>query len=132
MTDQNFITVAGGRKIYYVEYGDKDGMPVFYFHGAPSSCYEGLLIGDEVFKQHQLRIIAPNRPGIGQSDPVKERGFSDWASDVASMADALGIQKFSVLGFSGGSGYVSACASAIPDRLHSAVIVSGGLADEFA
>src|SRR5437868_10148544 len=113
MSDQNFVTLAGGRKVYYKEYGDSNGLPVFYFHGAPSSCYEPLLLGNEVFQKLHLRIIATNRPGIGLSDSVKERSFTDWAHDVAAVADLLGIQRFSVLGFSGGSGYVSACAAVI-------------------
>jgi pimeloyl-ACP methyl ester carboxylesterase len=37
----------------------------------------------------------------------------------------LGLDKFAVMGVSGGGGYVSACARLIPDRLSAAVIVSG-------
>ena len=99
---------------------------MFYFHGAPSSCLEPLLIGNEVFIEYGLRIIAPNRPGIGQSDFQKRRKFNDWPDDVLSLADHLKLEKFSVLGNSGGGGYVTACAARIPERLLSAVIVSGG------
>jgi pimeloyl-ACP methyl ester carboxylesterase len=126
MNGYEYINLPDGRKISYTEFGKKNGRPVFYFHGAPSSCYEALLIGNEAFEKYDLRIIAPNRPGIGESGFLPDRGFSQWVDDVVYMADALGIDKFSVLGFSGGSAYVSACAAKIPDRLMAAVIVSGG------
>ncbi|MBC8064251.1 MAG: alpha/beta hydrolase [Chlorobia bacterium] len=53
-------------------------------------------------------------------------GFTDWVADVVCLADYLGLPKFSILGNSGGGGYVAVCAASIPERLLSAVIVSGG------
>lgn len=121
-----YITLADGRRLSYMEFGKGDGMPVFYFHGAPSSCLEPLLVGEEVFCRHGLRIIAPNRPGIGHSDFQVSRKFMDWPSDVISLADHLKLENFSLLGNSGGGPYVAACAARIPERLLSAVVVSGG------
>lgn len=63
--------------------------------------------------------------GVGQSDFQPNRGFSDWVNDLVLLADALNLDKFSVLGISGGCGYVAACAAKIPERLNAAVIVSG-------
>ena len=31
------VTLKGGRKLGYAEYGAPEGRPVFYFHGFPSS-----------------------------------------------------------------------------------------------
>ena len=126
MTNFQFITLSDGRRLNYLEFGKANGHPVFYFHGAPSSCLEPLLIGNEVFIEYGLRIIAPNRPGIGQSDFQINRKFKDWPEDVLSLADHLKLDKFSVFGNSGGGGYVTACAAIIPERLLSAVAVSGG------
>jgi pimeloyl-ACP methyl ester carboxylesterase len=123
---ESHIRLPDGRKLAYAEFGKADGQPVFYFHGAPSSRMEPLLIGDEVISQSGLRIIAPDRPGMGGSDFQPGRGFSDWPQDVVSLADALGLEKFAVLGNSGGGMYVVACAARIPERLRAAVIVSGG------
>jgi pimeloyl-ACP methyl ester carboxylesterase len=120
------IPLPDGRRLAYAEYGTPVGRPVFYFHGAPSSRLEPLLVGDEVWRAQKLRVIAPDRPGIGQSDFLKKRGFSHWPADVVALADALGIDRFGVIGMSGGGGYVAACAAKIPERLHGAVIVSGG------
>ncbi|MBW4541376.1 MAG: alpha/beta hydrolase [Myxacorys chilensis ATA2-1-KO14] len=125
MGSTNFLTLPDERRLAYAEYGDLNGHPVFYFHGGGTSRLEPLLLGDEVFIRLGLRLIAPDRPGIGQSDFQPNRGFSDWTKDVTFLADALGLDKFSVLGVSSGGGYTAACAAKIPNRLHSAVIVSG-------
>jgi len=121
----DYVKLPDGRKLAYAEFGRPEGHPVLYFHGSPSSRLEPLLYGDDVFHQFGLRIIAPDRPGMGQSDFQPRRGFSDWPKDVLVLADTLGLERFSVLGNSGGCGYAAACAARIPERLHAVVIVSG-------
>ncbi|MEM6426919.1 MAG: alpha/beta hydrolase, partial [Cyanobacteria bacterium P01_D01_bin.128] len=125
MKTTNLLTLPNDRQLAYAEYGDPNGHPVFYFHGGGTSRLEPLLLGDKEFTRLGLRLIAPDRPGIGQSDFQPNRGFSDWTKDVIFLADTLGLDKFSVLGVSSGGGYVAACAAKIPDRLYSAVVVSG-------
>jgi pimeloyl-ACP methyl ester carboxylesterase len=122
----NRIVLPGGRKLTYAEFGRRDGRPVLYFHGSPASRMEPLLIGDEVFAGLGLRVIAPDRPGMGGSDFLPGRRFTDWPADVVAIADALGLERFAVLGNSGGGLYVAVCAAKIPERLQAAVIVSGG------
>ncbi|HKR59981.1 MAG TPA: alpha/beta hydrolase [Pyrinomonadaceae bacterium] len=126
MNTEHHIILSDGRKLAYAEFGQRDGHPVFYFHGSPSSRLEPLLIGDEAWNRLGLRIIAPDRPGIGGSDFQSNRGFSHWPKDVAELADALGLENFAVLGNSGGGAYVAVCAAKIPERITAAVIVSGG------
>jgi pimeloyl-ACP methyl ester carboxylesterase len=125
MATEGNVVLADGRNMTFAEYGSPDGHPVLCFHGSPSSRLEPLLIGEDVFVRLGLRIIAPDRPGMGRSSFQPHRGFSDWPVDVVALADSLGLDKFSVLGLSGGGVYVAACAARIPERLHSAVIVSG-------
>jgi pimeloyl-ACP methyl ester carboxylesterase len=126
MRTESHIILPDGRRLAYAEFGRPDGRPVFYFHGAPSSRLEPLLVGDEVWGRLGLRIIAPDRPGVGGSDFLPKRGFSDWPNDVIALADALGLERFAVLGNSGGGPYAAVCAARIPERLSAAVIVSGG------
>lgn len=121
MKTTNFLALPDKRQLAYAEFGNPNGHPVLYFHGGVSCRLEPLLWGDETIS----RFIAPDRPGIGQSDLQPNRGFSDWAKDVEFLADALGLDKFSILGVSSGGGYIVACAAKIPERLHAAVIVSG-------
>jgi len=126
MKTENHIALPDGRKLAYAEFGKPDGFPVLYFHGTPSSRLEPLVFGDEAFSRLGLRLLAPDRPGMGASDFQRGRGFSDWPADLTSLANALDLETFSVLGNSGGGGYAAVCAARIPERLHTAVIVSGG------
>jgi pimeloyl-ACP methyl ester carboxylesterase len=123
---ENEVILPDGRKLAYAEFGRPDGEPVLYFHGSPSSRLEPLLIGDEVLDKLELRVICPDRPGMGGSDFQPGRRLTDWPSDVVALADTLGLDRFAVLGNSGGGPYVVACAAKIPSRLRTSVIVSGG------
>jgi pimeloyl-ACP methyl ester carboxylesterase len=114
-----------GRTLTYAEYGALSGNPVFYFHGTPGSRLEPAMLESDHFVKAGIRLIACDRPGMGGSDFLPGRGFSHWPADIVALADSLGLGKFGVFGVSGGSGYVAACARLIPDRLSSAVIVSG-------
>jgi pimeloyl-ACP methyl ester carboxylesterase len=107
------------------EYGDPSGIPVFYFHGFPGSRLDGNIFDfDKIGKECAIRIIGVDRPGIGISDFKLNRTLLDWPKLVLSLADHLGINKFSILGVSGGGPYVLSCAYTIPERLHSVSIVS--------
>lgn len=119
------LALPDGRALTYAAFGRPDGAPVLYFHGAPSSRLEPLLLGD-AWDRLGLRVIAPDRPGMGGSTFQLRRGFSDWPADVTVLADLLGLGRFAVLGNSGGAAYVAMCAARIPDRLTSAVVASGG------
>jgi pimeloyl-ACP methyl ester carboxylesterase len=120
------IRLPDGRRLAWSEYGAPDGAPVLYFHGSPSSRREPSLLDHEAPVRAGLRLISPDRPGMGDSDFLPGRRLTHWPSDVSALADALGLRRFAVMGNSGGAPYVGACAAAIPDRITAAVIVSGG------
>jgi pimeloyl-ACP methyl ester carboxylesterase len=84
-----------------------------------------LLFGDDLISQFGLRVICPDRPGMGQSDFQSQRGYSDWPKDVISLTEALRLDQFSVLGVSGGGGFTAVCASKIPEKLCKVVIAGG-------
>jgi len=127
MTDllSRSLRLADGRTLMFAEYGAPDGKPVFYFHGLSGSRLEPAMLGTGDFAQAGIRLIAPDRPGMGGSDFQPGRGFSHWPMDVTTLADALGLGKFGVFGVSGGGGYAAACACLIAERLVGAVIASG-------
>jgi pimeloyl-ACP methyl ester carboxylesterase len=119
------LTLPDGRRLAYAEFGDRQGMPVIYFHGTPSSRLEPLIIGGNALAAACLRLVAFDRPGLGGSDFLPGRTIGDIAKDAAQLADHLGFDRFAVLGMSGGGPYAAACAAKLPERLNSAVIVSG-------
>ncbi|MBW2547908.1 MAG: hypothetical protein DRH23_06320 [Deltaproteobacteria bacterium] len=110
------LHLRDGRKLAYAEYGDPHGYPVMLFHGNPSSRLSWGLIPDSPFRPH-LRLIAPDRPGFGRSDFQPGRRLLDWPDDVSELAEALGLNRFAVLGVSGGGPATLACAWRIPERL---------------
>ncbi len=107
-----------GRTIAVEEYGDPAGAVVLYFHGWPASRLEAGLIPDL-----PARVLAFDRPGYGRSSPQPGRTLLDWPRDVADVADRLGLDRFHVVGLSGGAPYAVACAYALPDRVLGAALV---------
>ncbi|HSG42179.1 MAG TPA: alpha/beta hydrolase [Anaerolineales bacterium] len=127
MKTDNLLTLPDGRKLAYAEFGKPDGHPVLYCHSTPGSRLDPLLFGDENFSRFGLRVIAPDRPGMGESDFQTNRGFSDWPKDVIALTEALGINQFSVFGVSGGGGYAAVCAAKISEKLSKVVIAGGAM-----
>ncbi|MGC1951244.1 MAG: alpha/beta hydrolase [Gammaproteobacteria bacterium] len=118
------LRLADGRLLGYAEYGDPVGTPIFYCHGFPASRLEGSLL-DTTAKRLGARIVAADRPGHGLSDFQPGRRLIDWSDDVIGLADKLGIDRFAVLGISGGGPYTLACAGKAPQRVAAAAIVCG-------
>lgn len=120
----NQITLCDGRRIGFSEFGDRQGRPVFYFHGFPGSRLEAKL-AEKISLDTHVRFIGIDRPGYGLSSFKPGRTFLDWADDVSELADAMGIDRFSILGVSGGGPYAAACACKIPHRLDRVGIICG-------
>lgn len=119
------INLSQGRIVSYRVYGDQYGLPFFYFHGFPGSGLDvAIFNGDAIAKQHGIKLIAVDRPGYGDSDFQKERVIMDWPNDISEIADTFGIDRFSIIGYSGGGPYALACAYSIPDRLNKVCIIS--------
>jgi pimeloyl-ACP methyl ester carboxylesterase len=120
------IRLQDGRMLGYAEYGAPEGMPVFYFHGFPSSRLDWKFFDcEDSVTELNARIVAADRPGCGLSDSQRGRRMLDWPDDVAELADVLQIHRFAVLGISGGGPYAAACAFGIPGRLTRTAIVCG-------
>jgi pimeloyl-ACP methyl ester carboxylesterase len=118
------ITLNDGRLLGFAEYGDLSGEPLLFFHGWPSSRFEAEMVA-ETAQKLQLRLIAADRPGFGLSSFQPNRKLTDWPADVIELAGRLGLDRFAVLGVSGGGPYAAVCALKIPQRLSTAGIVSG-------
>lgn len=101
------LTLSDGRTLAYETHGDPDGPPVVFCHGTPGSRRSAALLEDL-----PLCIIAPDRPGIGGSDPNPELSFDAWRADVVELTDALDVESFGVLGFSAGAPFALAVGEA--------------------
>lgn len=123
MPDHTF-TLKNGLQLGYAEYGDPAGEVMFYFHGWPSSRIQGSLF-DEHARKLRIRLICPDRPGIGLSDFQPGRGLADWPSTLEQLAAHVGADNYHVLGWSGGGPYVLITALKLSKRLLSASIICG-------
>lgn len=119
------LTLPDGRLLGYAEHGDPGALPLLFFHGTPGSRYLGPDAG-RIAREAGIRVIALERPGYGLSDDHRGYRVSDWPSDVAIAANALGLQRFAVAGHSGGAPYALACAALLGERVTSVTLVSPG------
>lgn len=117
------VRLPDRHKLGVLQCGDPAGFPVFYFHGFGSSRL-GVHPNDLLTRMLGVRLIAVDRPGIGLSDPRPGRRVADWAKDVSYLADTLGLDRFSVMGYSAGGAFALACAACLPERVLSATLVS--------
>jgi pimeloyl-ACP methyl ester carboxylesterase len=107
----------------WAEFGDPEGTPLLYHHGWPGSRLEARF-AHETALTLRLRIIAPDRPGYGASTQAPSRTLTDWAADAEQLTDHLRVDRFTVLGISGGAPYALACAAALPVRVIRVCLVS--------
>jgi pimeloyl-ACP methyl ester carboxylesterase len=112
--------LSDGRDLAFLECGDPRGRPVFYFHGTPSSRYEGLWVA-RAAARHGLRLLPIDRPGMGLSTFQERRRLLDWPKDVEELADLLGLERFGIAGHSGGGAFTFAAAHGLAHRLELAI-----------
>ncbi|MCX4551986.1 alpha/beta hydrolase [Streptomyces sp. NBC_01387] len=110
------VRATDGRHLTVERLGDPRGRPVFLLHGTPGSRL-GPAPRGMVLYQRRMQLIAFDRPGYGGSDRLPGRSVADVAQDVRAIADALGLDKFAVVGRSGGAPHALACAALLPDRV---------------
>lgn len=120
----NFVGLEAGRRLAWSEFGDPQGRAVLYCHGFPGSRLEACL-AEQAARDLGLRLIAADRPGIGASDYHASRRIDDWPADLVALTDELELERFHLLGVSGGGPYALATALAIPERLYGVSIVCG-------
>ena len=118
------VRLTDGRTLSWTEYGDPNGEPLFFHHGIPSSRVAAAVMEPGAARA-SIRLIAPERPGFGYSDPLPGRTILDWPADLRQLADYLEFEKFSVAGISAGLPYTLACALNMPERLHRVALISG-------
>jgi pimeloyl-ACP methyl ester carboxylesterase len=117
------IVLPDGRWLAYAEFGDPDGRPVLFFHGTPGYRLNPWATDAEL-RSAGVRLIAPDRPGVGRSSPQSGRRLLDWPDDVRHLADALGLERFAVVGFSNGGPHAAACAYTLGPRISGTALVA--------
>ena len=117
------IRLQDGRVLAFATYGDPAGTPLLLFHGIPSCRL--MHPGEADCAELGVRLVVPDRPGFGRSDPQPGRTLLDWANDVRELTAALGIDRFAIAGASGGAPFVAATAWRLGPRITRAAIIAG-------
>ncbi|OCT51845.1 hydrolase [Cladophialophora carrionii] len=112
-----------GRTIAFSEVGDPNGFVVLCCVGMGLTRYLTAFY-DELARTLRLRLITPDRPGVGASSPLSESQCTplNWVDDVAVLCNSLEITRFSLLAHSAGAIYALATALKMPQyvrgRIH--------------
>jgi pimeloyl-ACP methyl ester carboxylesterase len=122
--NQQLLEMRDGRTLEVAELGDRAGHPAFFFHGLIGSYHQAEYVSDEAGRMG-LRIIAPNRPGVGRSTFIKRKSALASVTDVEDVASALGLDDFSLIGISGGTPYALAALSRLAHRVKTVTVISG-------
>ncbi|MGE2735232.1 alpha/beta fold hydrolase [Mycolicibacterium vaccae] len=121
------VLVGKDRQLGFAEFGDPQGRAIFWLHGTPGARRQ-IPVEARMFAEDKgIRLIGVDRPGIGSSTPYEYGRVIDFAADLRTVADTLGIDKMEIIGLSGGGPYTLACAAAMPERVE-AVGILGGVA----
>jgi pimeloyl-ACP methyl ester carboxylesterase len=123
MTETREIRTPDGRILQVADAGG-DGMPVLWQGGSP---HTGELLGPVLAAAETagLRLATWARPAYGRSTPRPGRTVADAAADAAVVADALGIDRFAAVGYSGGGPHAIAAAALLPDRVVAVATFAG-------
>jgi pimeloyl-ACP methyl ester carboxylesterase len=124
MVNQTDLKLADERTLHVYDTGEEDRVAVFWHHGTPN-------IGappEPLFPAADrlgIRWVSYDRPGYGGSTSYRDRNVALAADNVSSVADALGIERFAVMGHSGGGPHALACGALLPERVLGVLSVSG-------
>jgi pimeloyl-ACP methyl ester carboxylesterase len=120
---ERMCRLSDGRQITIRETGDARGRPVIVLHGTPGSRLKfdaaGLAAGEL-----GLRLIAPDRWGYGGTSSHPSPTLPVYADDIAALADWLRIDRFAVMGVSGGGPYAASVAASLGDRIDALALVA--------
>lgn len=121
-----------GRRVRYLDLGARGWKPFVFFGGLGTSV--GALRLTEFARRTreslELRAISVERNGLGETPFDPDLGYPEAVDDVIAVVAAVGLERFSVVAFSGGAPFAAALAARVPERvrsLHLASAAAGGL-----
>jgi pimeloyl-ACP methyl ester carboxylesterase len=128
MVRQTDLELGDGRTLHAYDTGadDADGrLAVFWHHGSPNIGAPPEPLFSDAERLGIRWVSYDDRPGYGGSTPRPDRDVASAAADASAVADVLGIERFAVMGHSGGGSHALACAALLPERVLGVVVVAG-------
>ena len=118
------LTLRDGRVLAYRDYGSPTGQPVLFFHEGMGSSL--VLPGTQALAAAlKLRLIAAERPGFGQSDPLRTYSFETVADSVVELCDQLGLATVRIVSVLSGGLSALATAQRLGPRAEMVMLLSG-------
>ncbi|KQZ55854.1 MULTISPECIES: alpha/beta hydrolase [unclassified Lysobacter] len=102
-----YITTRDGVRLYYKDWGPKNGPVVTFSHGWPlnSDSWESQML---FLADHGYRVVAHDRRGHGRSSqPWDGNDMDHYADDLATVIETLDLKDATLVGFSTGGGEVA-------------------------
>ena len=93
------LTLRDGRILDYISNGSPSKSAILFHHGTPGECS---LWSPWLAEIDDVAAIAASRPGYALSERRKGRTVASDLDDQSELLDALGIEKFVSIGWSGG------------------------------
>ena len=120
----SMVRTPDGRDLEVMTAGRADAFPFVYITGSPTAIAEDPAMA-KASAERGWRLVGYSRPGFGESTRQPGRTVAGAAADVATILDALGHDRFVVLGWSGGGPHALACAALLPERCAAAASLAG-------
>lgn len=119
------VTVASGRHYGFAEFGPANGRPIVWMHGTPGARRQIPESARLAAAELGLRIVGIDRAGVGASSAHLHNSLLDAAAEIGEVTEQLGLDRFAMIGLSGGGPYVLASCYLAPDRIAVAAILGG-------
>ncbi|AOW94225.1 alpha/beta hydrolase [Rhodococcus sp. WMMA185] len=119
------VAVGEGRRLGFAEFGSAQGRAIFWLHGTPGARRQVPMEARAFAERENVRLIGIDRPGVGSSTLYHYGAVIDFADDLRTVADTLGVDEMAVIGLSGGGPYTLAAARAMPDRVVATAVIGG-------
>ncbi len=101
------ITTQDGTRIFYKDWGPRDGQPIVFSHGWPLSAdaWDAQMV---FFANQGFRTIAHDRRSHGRSDQVwGNNNMDQYADDLDELIEQLDLDRVILVGHSTGGGEVT-------------------------
>ena len=116
----NNLTIRG------LQWGPQSAPPIVALHGWLDNAASFIPLAEAGLGSY--RLLALDLPGHGLSDHIgcgAVYHFVDWVSVVIRVANALALDRFTLMGHSMGAGIATLVAGTFPDRVHRAIFLEG-------